>query len=128
MKLILIILLATFVTIGNARNLTNSNSNSKYKRDGCYAPPSFYGGVCYSQEGLFGSSGFKIKYCFDQIGDVNMQCKGLGAISDTQWGMIDMGVFQPGGCGTLNWGDAAGKPGVQCKGLPTGTSFNWNWS
>lgn len=96
--------------------------------DGCYAPPTVYGGKCDSMESLLGDDTTTITYQIDPTSDATQViCQGLGAGQeggDCSWGWYDIGS---GGI-EMMWGANAASPSIQCYGMPLGTTLTWSWS
>lgn len=93
--------------------------------DGCYALPIIYGGTCTSSRGLVGSTGTRVCYHAEPLGDTALKCEGLG-LCQGKWGMCQLGLLTSGDA-CIPWGANAAKPQIKCAGQPLGSAFNWNW-
>ena len=111
---------------GVTQNLTS-------KSYGCVAPPLVMGGVCHSDEALWGTLPTTVVcYAVEPLGDTTLECNGLGLSCDfsgacCRWKMHSLGYMHEGSY-CLLWGATAAKPAIQCAGKVLGSLFQWTWS
>lgn len=110
---------------------TNETVFKSLKDDGCYAPPSVYGGGCASSTGLTGMPNTYICYHAEPVGDTGLTCQGLGIACDGDnmvccWTWHELGSLSSGDW-CIIWGANAAVPQIRCAGTPLGTAFTWSW-